>query len=104
MMVPIRKILATLGPHEDVKRVVMNHYKNKGANLDEFPRTRFSVETMADSLTRAEDVLEPRRGIKWQELRQTIRDMRRELENYLDGAARDVVVSPAASAGGLEAS
>lgn len=82
--IPVRKILATLGPDEDAKGIVMRCLKNKGVSLDEFPRTRLSVETMAEALTRAEDALELQRGSGAAALRAQIRPLRRALEGSIE--------------------
>jgi hypothetical protein len=76
----IRRILSTLASDEAAKGVAMKAYKSSGASLDEFPRTRRSVEAMARGLTAAEDALELRRGAKAAALREALRPMRRALE------------------------
>ena len=80
-MVGIRKILSALSEHDAAKAVVMKCLKNKGLSLDEFPRTRLSVETVAEGLTRAEDILEFEPGSKAADLRSRLKVMRRELED-----------------------
>lgn len=83
-MTTIRKILSTLSPSEDAKGAFMKALKNKGVKLDSFPLTRLSVETVAEGLTRAEDVLELQRGTLAAGVRAALKPMRRELENRLD--------------------
>lgn len=83
-MVAIRKILSTLSSDEISKAALMKCLKNKGVKLDDFPRTRLSVESVAEGLTRAEDSLELRRGERCAALRLELRAMRRSLEDALE--------------------
>jgi hypothetical protein len=76
----IRRILSTLGTDDAARGVAMKAYKSSGASLDEFPRTRRSVEAMARGLTAAEDALELRRGERAAALRGELRPLRRALE------------------------
>ena len=75
----IRRILSTLGTDDAARGVAMKAYKSSGASLDEFPRTRRSVEAMARGLTAAEDALELRRGERAAALRGALRPLRRAL-------------------------
>lgn len=74
----LRRVLSTIGEHEPVRRLVLDHFKARGGDLDAWHDRRHRAR-MADALTHAEDVLEidrPRAAA-----REALRAVRRRLES-----------------------